>query len=251
MNVSIKTWLANTVRYTPNAYCFDKYYYLYRYLVTCTDYFTKWPEAQPLTSKYDEGVAHFLLSLITRFGCFQECISDQGREFVNSLNEKFFEMAGIEHRVASAYHPQTIDERMNQAVTKALVKYINSTQDDWNEHIEPILFSYRTSIHASTNYTPFYLMYGREAVLPVQLELNGSQKEESKPCGEDFVHKYAAQFEKDRANLFPKVDLNIKKAQVKQKSHYDQRHASAKYHLGDLVLLKKHEKSQSCWWKDG
>ena len=45
-------------------------------------------------------------------------------------------------------------------------------------------------------------------MLPVQLELNGSQKEESKPCGEDFAHEYAAQFEKARANLFPKVDLN-------------------------------------------
>ena len=113
-------------------------------------------------AKSAEGVAHFLLSLITRFGCFQVCISDQGREFVNSLNEKLFEMAGIEHCIASAYYPQTngLDERMNQTVTKALVKYINSTQDDWDEHIEPILFSYRTSIHASTNYTPFYLMYG-------------------------------------------------------------------------------------------
>ena len=64
-------------------------------------------------------------------------------------------------------------------------------------------------------------LYGREAVLLVQLERNGSQKEESKPCGEDFVHEYAVQFEKARANLFPNVDLNIKKAQVKQKSHYD------------------------------
>ena len=43
-------------------------------------------------------------------------------------------------------------------------------------------------------------------MLPVQLELIGSQKEESKPCGEDFVHKYAAQFEKARASLLPKVD---------------------------------------------
>ena len=54
-----------------------------RYLATCTDYFSKWPEAQAVPKKSAEGVAHFLLSLITRFGCFSVCISDQGREFVN------------------------------------------------------------------------------------------------------------------------------------------------------------------------
>ena len=57
-----------------------------RYLITCTDYFSKWPEAQALPSKCAEGVAKFVLSLITRFGCFKVCISDQSREFVNSLN---------------------------------------------------------------------------------------------------------------------------------------------------------------------
>ena len=71
----------------------------------------------------EEGVVHFLLSLITRFGCFSVCISDHGREFVNALNDKLFEMAGIEHRVSSAYHPQTngLDD---------------PEQDDWDEHIE-------------------------------------------------------------------------------------------------------------------
>ncbi|KAL5479473.1 hypothetical protein EMCRGX_G022999 [Ephydatia muelleri] len=59
-----------------------------RYLATCTDYFSKWPEAQALPTKSAEGVAHFLLSLITWFGCFSVCISDQGREFVNALNDK-------------------------------------------------------------------------------------------------------------------------------------------------------------------
>ena len=117
VNVSIKTWLANTVRYTPNPNCFDKHYYFYRYLVTCTDYFTKWPEAQPIKSKSAEGIAHFLLSLITRFGCFQVCISDQGREFVKSLNEKLYEMVGIEHCISSAYHPQTNDNHTGVPLT--------------------------------------------------------------------------------------------------------------------------------------
>ena len=82
-------------------------------------------------------------------------------------------MAGIEHRVSSAYRPQTngLDERMNQTVTKPIVKYLNPDQDDLDEHIDAILFSYRTSIHASTKFTPFYLMCGREAVLPVELQM--------------------------------------------------------------------------------
>ena len=47
-------------------------------------------------------------------------------------------MAGIDHRVSSAYHPQTngLDERMNQTVTKAIVKYLNPEQDDWDEHLQ-------------------------------------------------------------------------------------------------------------------
>ena len=41
-----------------------------------------------------------------------------------------------------------------------------------------------------------------------------------------------------KQELFPVVDLNIKKAQKKQKAYYDKRHTSEKYQLGDLVLVK-------------
>ena len=122
-------------------------------------------------------------------------------------------MAGIEHRVSSAYHPQTNgpDERMNQTVTKAIVKYLNPEQDDWDEHIDAILFSYRTSIHASTKFTPFYLIYGREAVLPVELQMT-DQTVEKLHVDSDTVQVYVAYVEKMKQELFPVVDLNIKKA---------------------------------------
>ena len=83
------------------------------------------------------------------------CISDQGREFVNSLNEKLFLLTGTEHRIASAYHPQTngLDERLNQTVTKSLVKYINADQNDWDENLESVFFSYHTSVHHSETIT--------------------------------------------------------------------------------------------------
>lgn len=145
-----------------------------RYIITCTDYFSKWVEAEALPDKTAHSVAKFLLRLICRLGCFEYCHTDQGREFVNELNATLFDLAGIEQRISSAYHPQSngLDERTNQTISSTLLKYVNAPQDDWDEHLDSVLFSYRTCVHASTKYTPFYLMYGRHPVLPIELKVS-------------------------------------------------------------------------------
>ena len=90
-------------------------------------------------------------------------MSDQGREFVNRVNEELFQLCGTDHRISSAYHPQSngLDERLNQTLTRALVKFVNDNQDDWDAHIKSILYAYRTSKNDSTKFTPFELMFGR------------------------------------------------------------------------------------------
>lgn len=79
----------------------------------------------------------------------------------------------IDHRVASPYHPQTggHTERYNRTLCGMLAKYVNDEQSDWDEKINSMLFAYRTSIHSSTKETPFYLVYGRQPRLPVDLAL--------------------------------------------------------------------------------
>ena len=47
----------------------------------------------------------YLISI--RFGSARVVISDQGREFLNGVNKQLFEITGTEHRVSTAYHPQT------------------------------------------------------------------------------------------------------------------------------------------------
>ena len=54
-----------------------------KYIVTVTDYFSKWPEAAPLPDKTSTGVADFLFSVFCRHGWPETIISDQGREFIN------------------------------------------------------------------------------------------------------------------------------------------------------------------------
>ena len=57
-----------------------------KYIVTATDYFSKWPEGYPLKDKTAISVADFLFSVFCRHGWPDIIISDLGREFVNQLS---------------------------------------------------------------------------------------------------------------------------------------------------------------------
>lgn len=90
-------------------------------------------------------------------------ISDQGREFVNSVNDKLFQKFRTEHRVTTAYHPQAngLVERYNQTLQRSLVKLVNDEQNNWDEFLDGVLFAYRTAVQKSTKKSPFEVMYCR------------------------------------------------------------------------------------------
>ena len=65
-------------------------------------------------------------------------------------------------------------------VRSAIVKVINNDQDNREDNLEDnldsILFSYRSSKNDSTKFSPFFLMYGREPKLPIELAVEGSPR---------------------------------------------------------------------------
>uniref|UniRef100_A0A1A8B0E5 Integrase catalytic domain-containing protein n=1 Tax=Nothobranchius furzeri TaxID=105023 RepID=A0A1A8B0E5_NOTFU len=78
-----------------------------RYVLTMTDLYTKWVIAEPLKSKTAAEVSAVMTSKLYMFGMVRKIITDQGKEFVNQLNDSIFSMLNIKHAVSSAYHPQT------------------------------------------------------------------------------------------------------------------------------------------------
>ena len=57
-------------------------------------------------------------------------------------------------------------ERLNRTLCESLAK-VKGT-DEWDQHIPAVLLAYRTKRHATTGYTPFQLVYGRQATLPIE-----------------------------------------------------------------------------------
>ena len=141
---------------------------------------------------------------------------DQGREFVNRVNEELFKLCGTGHRISLAYHPQSngLDERLNQTLTRAFVKFVNDNRDDWDVHMKSILFAYRTSKNDSTKFTPFELMFGHAPVLPIEMEIR------SKPSSTNSLSDKDGDAHSD-FNKKIRVMMNIRdqlKAQAMQNS---------------------------------
>uniref|UniRef100_A0A8C4ZJ16 Integrase catalytic domain-containing protein n=1 Tax=Gadus morhua TaxID=8049 RepID=A0A8C4ZJ16_GADMO len=152
----------------------------FQYILTATDYFSKWVEAFPLKTKTAAEVGRHICSIIYRHGCPKRILSDQGKEFVNEvcLNTSLCNMLAIERSVTAAYHPQTngLDVKTSHNI-KALIKLVNDKQNNWDVFLEATLFSLRSKVQTTTKHSPFLMMYGREAVFPSEVPSQDKQKQ--------------------------------------------------------------------------
>ena len=83
-------------------------------------------------------------------------------------------------------------ERFNQILSNCLVSKTNESQNDWDDKLDAILFSYRVSRQASTKYSPYFLMFGRHPRLPIDVEYEAANSLEDpdlvEPTDEDIQH---------------------------------------------------------------
>ena len=136
----------------------------------------------------------------------------------------------IEHLFSTPYHPQTngLVERFNRTLSEALAKLATDHIEDWDTYIAPILFAYRTTKHATTKIAPFFLLYGRNAKLPMDKEENEGTSNMISHM-ENLVEKLPQQLE-----ITKRI---VEKAQQKQKVRHDRkiRHR-INFSIGDKVL---------------
>ena len=64
-------------------------------------------------------------------------------------------------------------ERFNRTLGKCIAKLASSEDKEWDNFVDATLFAYRTKKHKTTGFTPFYLIYGRQATLPIELKIPG------------------------------------------------------------------------------
>jgi len=145
-----------------------------KHLIVLVDYFSRWPVVVPVKDlSMFTWVKAFTEHFVTIYGCPERLVSDRGGQFIGDLAMALYKHLRIHKQSTTAYHPMAngLVERFNATLTTGLRLLVSEHQQDWDEQLAWFLFAYRTSVHASTQCTPYELIFGQAARVPYDVLL--------------------------------------------------------------------------------
>jgi DNA-binding cell septation regulator SpoVG len=168
------------------------------HLLAAVDKFIKWIEAKPIKKLDGSSTIKFFNEIIIRYGVPHNIITDNGTNFAKGIFVEFCSQKGIRLDLASIAHPQSNEqvEKVNDLILAGikpiLVEPLERSAGYWVEELPLVLWSLRTTPNRSAGFTPVFLFYRAEAVLPTDIEFNAARlvqytQEQAKEAREDGV----------------------------------------------------------------
>lgn len=203
-----------------------------RYVITMTDYVSKFVFARAVKTNSAQEAADFFLDICYHYGPPAKLITDQGSHFVAELTRTIVESCNTTHVLATPYHPTSNaqTERFNATFAPALAKLITDQTKEWDDFLQPVIYAYNTSRHATTTLTPFQIMFTRENQLlmdPKQLKVSLM-----KP------NQYYDKVKHARKLIIDQVKQRIQQCSKSAKKRYDLNRPDPIYQKNDLVLIR-------------
>ncbi|CAF4991909.1 unnamed protein product, partial [Rotaria sp. Silwood1] len=162
----------------------------FRYALVIVDIFSRYLLLRPLKSKSSAEVSDHLELIFREHGTPSIIQTDQGTEFQGVFDD-LCNKRNIRHIRSRAYHPESQGkiERLNRSwKNKMFFDVIINGNNDWVANLSSYSEIYNQSKHRGLgNLTPFFVYFGREAVLASNPETSDEletrqQREISKKC---------------------------------------------------------------------
>ena len=211
-----------------------------QYIAVCMDYFTKWVAFLPMPNHTASTIAQALIDKVfTVVGIPTYLHSDKGTDFCSNIFRAVCDTFGIDKTTTSPWRPQSdgMVERCNRTLESLLKLYVNLDQDNWDTLLPVCAMAYNASVHSSTGYSPFFLMFGRNMRLPLELVLPPPDEAESTKSNEDDVHSFVHNMARTFEHVFALNRKHLQAALDNQKRAYEKRKNEYKYKPGDGVWL--------------
>lgn len=206
------------------------------YILTIQDDLTKFSSAFPLHSHDAQTVAKALVEgFICQHGIPETILTDCGTEFLSKLFKECCKLLEIEKLNTTPYHPQTNGslERSHRTLAEYLRHYVDKDHKNWDNYIPYAMFVYNTTVHSTTKYQPYELVYGFPAVVPHTLSRN--------PTIRYNYDDYSAELKQKLQEAHKIARDTIISAKHKSKKNYDKNNCQIEVQVGDNVWIKNHQ----------
>ena len=207
-------------------------------VLVITDHYTRFAQAYPSKTQTAQATAKLLWDhFIVHYGFPEKFFSDQGRNFVSELIQDLCKIAGVDKIKTTPYHPMSNGqcERFNKTLCDMLGTLSVEDKADWKSHISAMTHAYNCTQNASTGYSPYYLMFGRQPRLPLDVRFGLFRNLSSSTFSKS---KYIDRLKKRLDFAYEKANQSQIKESQRQKTRYDKKTKNIFLEKGDLVLVR-------------
>ena len=203
-------------------------------VLVLTDVFSKYILAILSRDQRASTLAQVLFTeWFSKFGVPALIHSDQGRNFQSALIQQLCGLYNIaKSRTILPVNGQC--EHFNCTLHDFLRTMPSSRKREWHSCVPQMLYAYNTTPHQSTGEPPFFLMFGREARLPVDFLLRRVPDPVDGTVN-DWVWEHQTQLHL----TFEGARDRLREAAQRQKESHDQSVRSEPLVVDQLVYLKE------------
>ncbi|KAL8615846.1 hypothetical protein ACOMHN_048554 [Nucella lapillus] len=203
-------------------------------VLVMTDVFTKFTVAAPTKNQEARTVAQVLVKeWFSRYGVPERIHSDQGRDFESALVRSLCEMYGVRKTRTTPYHPQGNGqcERFNRTLHDLLRTLSAEQKQKWPLYLQEMVQAYNTTPHSVTGFSPYYLLFGQDPHLPVDVLLGRETVLASGAT--DWVQQHRARLHEAHSRVQNQLLKEVESHKEKQALPKDTSLA-----VGDLVYIR-------------
>ena len=205
----------------------------YHYLLTCLDGYSKYLILVPLRDKTANAVAHALLHhVFLKYGFYDEVLSDNGPEFINSILDELYQITGTRRLRTTAYKPSSNPSERSHSTIHSLIAKMVDKHSQWSQYIDYVAAAYNRTIHKATQFTPNQIQFGRELGCSFDAMLENPTEQFN------TTHEFVAEMMK-RSNYANELVRETLHATAMQSKRYYDSKLKASQHLneGDVCLV--------------
>jgi hypothetical protein len=184
-----------------------------------------------MTLTAPQAVGLVVANVVRLHGVPDVIVSDRDARFTAGFWKEFWSCWQTKLGMGTAYHPQTDgqSERENRTLVEAVRSFVSEDQKDWDEQLPLLELAMNSAKQSSTGESPFMMVTGREAILPVDVQLATPIATTANPAVGELQNKMQ--------EIWKRATTSLEKAQARQQKAANRKRRAVEYEVGEKVWL--------------